>query len=397
MPIKFERNKKYATISIYAFLALCAVVIVYLVLRKFIEPLKIFAYIVKILAPIVYGLVIAYLLNPILEFCEKHVFWFLSIKKPRKKLKRILSLIVTYILMFAFLAVFIYMLASQTYASFRDLMKNLDKYLLTLQNFILDLIDRFETSTGISTGIDDLESDVKNKFNEMIIYISNNWRDIVNVVLKIVTVAKDLLLGLIISVYLLLSKEKLIAQVKKCAQAFMSEKTYLRVSHIVRTTDKTFGRFIMGKLIDSLIVGILFYIVFSILGFPYVPVIAFILGVCNIIPFFGPWIGSVPCGLIILIVSPQKFLLFALVVLIVQQIDGNIIDPLIVGDSIGLDAIWIIIAIIVMTGILGVLGMFIGVPLFSVIYILIKEKVNKNLESKGKSLELETYYPEPKL
>ena len=150
----------------------------------------------------------------------------------------------------------------------------------------------------------------------------------------------------------------------------------------MRFANKTFGGFLSGKIIDSLIIGILTFAIISIFNIPYSVLISVIVGVTNIIPYFGPFLGAIPCGIILLMVDPFKCITFLIIVLILQQIDGNIIGPKILGDSTGLSSFWVIFAITLFGGFFGVFGMFVGVPLFAVIYAAIRTFINQRLEKK---------------
>ena len=201
----------------------------------------------------------------------------------------------------------------------------------------------------------------------------------------------NIVLGIIISVYLLIDKEIFFAINRKITCALFSKKTADRIFQLTYRTNETFGKFLIGKIIDSAIIGVLSFIVFTIFKIPYTLLISVIIGVTNIIPFFGPFIGAIPSGIIILFVSPTKALIFIILVFIIQQLDGNVIGPKILGDSIGISAFWILFAILVAGKFLGIVGMIIGVPLFAIVYSVIKEDVEFRLKNKNLPTETEDY------
>jgi predicted PurR-regulated permease PerM len=182
-----------------------------------------------------------------------------------------------------------------------------------------------------------------------------------------------------------------VAQVKKINFALFSEKTADKLVYITNLANKSFSGYVSGQLIDSLMVGIITYIVMLIFGWPYPMLIAVIIGVTNILPFFGPFIGAIPSAIIILLINPWQALSFVIFILILQQIEGNIIAPRILGKSVGMSAIWVVFAIIVGGGLFGFVGMVIGVPTFSVIYTLVKEFIAKRLEKKNLSVNTNDY------
>ncbi|MBR2066813.1 MAG: AI-2E family transporter, partial [Solobacterium sp.] len=193
--------------------------------------------------------------------------------------------------------------------------------------------------------------------------------------------------GVIISIYLLMDEEKFRRQIKSIIYAFTDSDKADRVVEITRLTGKTFNSFIFGKFIDSLIIGVITYFVLMIMKMPYAPLISFVVGVTNMIPVFGPFIGAVPSIIILLIINPWKALEFAIFIFILQQIDGNIIGPRILGDAVGLPTLWVMFAIIVGGALFGAVGMFIGVPVFSVIYVLLGKIIENNLAKKEIDLQ----------
>ena len=189
----------------------------------------------------------------------------------------------------------------------------------------------------------------------------------------------------------MIEKEKFFALSKKITYALFPKTIAQRVIKLTHMSNETFGKFLSGKILDSLIIGIMTFIILYVCKMPYALLVSVIVGITNIIPFFGPFIGAVPSFIIILFVDPVKALWFLLIVFVIQQIDGNIIGPKILGDSIGISAFWILFAILVAGKFLGIVGMVIGVPLFAVVYSIIKEIVEERLRKKGLKVQTEDY------
>ena len=211
---------------------------------------------------------------------------------------------------------------------------------------------------------------------------------------SIVTVVRTLLnvfIGLFAAIYMLYSRDTFLAQSKKIVVALAREETANSIFRIGRRIHKVFSGFIIGKILDSLIIGVLCYFGMLLLRMPYPELIATVVGVTNIIPFFGPFIGAIPCAFLVLLVDPLKALYFVLVILVLQQIDGNIIGPRILGDTIGISGFWVLVSITVAGGLFGFTGMVLGVPVFAVAYMLISDYVSYKLKGKNKPTQTEVY------
>jgi len=205
----------------------------------------------------------------------------------------------------------------------------------------------------------------------------------------------DFVIGIIISVYFLNSKDTFLAQIKKFIVANFKERTVEEIFSGASYTNKTFGGFISGKIIDSVIIGIICFLVMSVFGWEYSLLISCIVGITNIIPFFGPFIGAIPSTLLLILVNPMHALYFVIFVLILQQFDGNILGPKILGDSTGLESFWVLFAVLVGGGLFGFIGMVIGIPIFAVIYYYAGRTLNRKLERKGFSTDLKDYRIDP--
>jgi len=345
-----------------------------------------------------YGFIIAYLFNPLMKFCESK-FKFIERKKPHKKLKRILSMVITYLLFTIIFVLFIALVVPQIVSSYNDLQAKLVDYFNSTQALIENLA---ESSALIKTIYDRIIEFVDiNKITDSLVeilqgtyvVIQNITPYISNFVINIFGQFINVLLGIIFSIYFLASKEKLNAQIQKTMYAFIKKTNVEKIVEFGKFTDKTFGGFIVGKILESVIVGVVTFVILALINMPYYPLVALIVGVTNVIPFFGPFIGAIPSAFIIFIADPAYTIWFTIIIVVIQQLDGNILGPKILGNKTGLSAMWVIVAIIVMGGLYGIVGMFIGVPIFAVLYAVLKSFAEKRLAKKELPINTEDYKP----
>ncbi|ACD24222.1 AI-2E family transporter [Clostridium botulinum] len=381
--MKINWNEKYNTISMYSFIVVSAIIVFYLSIAEFGSLLGKISGIIVILQPFIIGFSIAYILNFILKFYEKKLN-----KYSKLKAKRGLGLVLTYITAMLLVGLFIQFVLPQLIQSIIGLVNDVPKFINESTKFINKLM----LDLNISEEYLPL---INNNFNEFINYIIKIATNLLPVlgsfVTKIASSIWNIVLGVIISIYLLIDKEKFCAMSKKVTYAIFFKNAAEKIIEITHRSNDTFGKFLMGKILDSFIIGILTFVILTIFRIPYAILISVIVGITNIIPFFGPFIGAIPSVIIILFVSPIKALWFLLIILVIQQIDGNIIGPKILGDSIGISAFWILFSILFAGKFLGLIGMIIGVPLFAVVYSIIKEIVEANLKKKGLKIKTKDY------
>ena len=378
--MKINWNSKYNTISVYTLIVICCSTIFYFTASQigpFSEKISI---VIGILYPFIIGFCIAYLLNFALMFYEMNLFgklgWYNKLKNSQK---RSISLIATYLTAAGIFYLFINFIVPQLIDSIMGLVNDVPLYVDNVMRLFNDLVN----DTNINPEYIALIQEQMDRFIKYVLNFVSEIIPIIGSTLKSVASSIwNIVLGIIISVYLLIDKEKFYAINKKIIYALFSEKVANRIFELTYRSNETFGKFLIGKIIDSAIIGVLSFIVFSIFKMPYSLLISVIIGVTNIIPFFGPFIGAIPSFIIILFVSPTKALVFLILIFIIQQLDGNIIGPKILGDTIGISAFWILFAILVAGKLFGIVGMIIGVPLFAIIYSLIKESVEHKLKIK---------------
>jgi len=341
----------------------------------------------RLCSPLLYGFCIAYLVNPALSLFERKIFDRGALKK-HPKLRRVLAMLATYIIYSLAIILLLTLIIPQVVSSYTDLIGKMDGYVASAQSWVENLAS---SSDFIGEQYKKLMEYVDfekltDTVNELIGDSYSLLQSATPYVIDFFTAAaqqfKNAFFGIFFSVYFLMSKEKLCAQLKKTLYALLPRTAADKTVSLARYSDNTFGKFIIGKLLDSLIIGVLSFIVFAVMKMPYYQLVAVIIGITNVIPFFGPIIGAIPSVFIIFIADPSKALWFLIAVVVIQQLDGNVIGPKILGDSTGLSAFWVIVAITIMGGIMGVAGMFIGVPAFAVLYYLIRGVVERALESK---------------
>ena len=390
-----RQPNKYFFISIYTVLTITVSALIVYFIFNFAAISAAIGNFFTIINPIIIGFALAYLINPIVNFFEKKVFNFKKKKKSTEKLKRVLSVLCAYVMALAVLASLLYIIIPQLYSSFETFANNLSSYQNALEKWARSLPDESSRYYGI----------VQRFVNVLDEFVDNAVKYVTELVPKAFLLIKDvsvifvnLIISIFISIYMISRKEHLLAQTKKLICAFFNAKWVQRISDFFGMLDYSVGGFIKGKIIDSAIIGILCYMVMTILKLDYAMLISVIVGITNVIPFFGPFIGAIPSAFILLMVNPKEVIPFLIVILLIQQLDGNFIGPKILGNSMGLSAFWVLVAIVIMSGLFGFMGMIIGVPIFSVIYVLVEQLVDKKLSNKKMPVEIEEYYheiPEP--
>ncbi|MGL6186611.1 MAG: AI-2E family transporter [Clostridium chrysemydis] len=388
--MKIDWNKKYNTISVYTFLVVSAIILFYNFITG-IDSVKIkLNGFISIMMPFIIGFTIAYLLDFILRFYEIKVFSYKPFKSFLEKFncKRGLGLVFTYLTALACVFLFIQFVLPQLVDSIFGLVNDVPAYVESATKFINETINGLNLDPYYMTMI----SEKINDLVEFLIKASANLIPMIgNLITGLLSSVWNVVLGLIVSIYLLIEKEKFFALGKKMTYAIFSESIAKRILELTDRSNNTFGKFLSGKILDSFIIWVITFVILTIVKMPYAVLISVIIGITNIIPFFGPFIGAVPAVIIVLFVSPQKALLLVVIIFIIQQLDGNIIGPKILGDSIGISAFWILFSILVTGKLLGLVGMIIGVPLFAVIYSVIKEIVEEKLKKKGLDPDTKSY------
>lgn len=389
--------RKYLYISLAGAMGIILCIVFFFVMFRFDQVMNHVRSVQNILMPFIYGAVIAYLLTPVCNFIETHLNgWAESKVKNKEKFRRFSAAAGIVASMFFGICIIYLLLAMvlpQVFTSVRGIVEvlpdNVRKWMLWIEQLLADneiLSNYVEQFTN--TAYKNMEIWLETK-------LLPNMQTIVSGVsaglISAVVVVKNMLIGLIAAVYMMGNRKKFAAQGKKLIYSFFQVPVANDILDEIQFVNRMFGGFINGKLLDSLIIGVLCFVAMNLLNMPYSMLISVIVGVTNIIPFFGPFIGAVPSALIVLTVSPIKCIYFLLLILVLQQIDGNILGPKILGNTTGLSSFWVLFSILLFGGVFGFVGMIIGVPTFAVIYDLIKKFSNILLRKKNLSTNTEAY------
>lgn len=345
--------------------------------------LKILGQSLSVFKPFIIGIAIAFLINIPMKCFEKRLITPLLKKSRLKNSKifaRILSLLLTLIILFVLISSFVNFVIPQLVKSTSSLVSGVPQYIDTLQSYATNYFSHIKLSdsmhTNILSGMEKLSNFVVKFANY---FISN----ILGITFSITSAITNFLIGFIIAIYILLSKEKLLIQCKKVTYAFLSEKNANRAIDVSHLVCHKFSRFIAGQCTDGVILGTLCFIGMSIFKMPYALLVSTLIAIADLIPIFGTFIGTAIAAFIIFMVKPITALYFIIMIVVIQQIEGNLVYPFVVGNSIGLSSFWILVPIFVGSSTFGVLGIIIGVPLFSVIYTLASGYINKRLGDKN--------------
>ncbi len=355
-------------------------------------------YVMFVLRPVLIGLVLAYLCNPIFRLFERKLF---SSLRPYR-FRRFLSLLFTYIVLFLIFFALIMLIVPQLVSSVLDFLGNYEGYLFNALENINGAIVGINQSFPVAIPTLDYEwikDWIANFLNNLqlqsfleSLLTYTNIASLLALLRDAFFIMTDIIFGLFISIYILNSKEKQYAQASRLRRALFSNDLNTRLGNIVSVADRSFGGFLRGKLLDSTLVGILVYIIISIMQVPYALLIAVIIGITDIVPVIGPFIGVIPSAVIILLTDPLKVIPFLLCILIVQQIDGNILAPKILGENTGVSSLCVLIAITLLGAVWGLVGMVVAVPLFATVMELSGNFLEKRLREKGLPVETEYYY-----
>ena len=406
-----ETNRQSPIIKAFSkwvglFLVIVAAIAIYFIISNADEIFSAIGNYIGILRPVVYGCVIAYILNPLMKTFQEWMVRFAERKGKRvsdKKKGFFTGISITLSLVFGIVVIIVlcWMIIPQLLSSITSLTNNLpgkvneyyhmlnesirnNKYLAdTLQEVALsatEYIDQMLTEGFLPW----LQSELLPSVNMVAVQFANG-------VIGVLNVLYNLFIGIIVAIYVLASKETFSAQSKKLVYGIFKKEHADVIIHYVKVSHGMFSGFIIGKIVDSTIIGIICFFLMTVMGLPYALLISVIIGVTNVIPVFGPYIGAVPSALLILIVNPMQALYFIIMLIILQQLDGNIIGPAILGESTGLSAFWVLFSILLFGGLWGIVGMIAGVPLFAVIYRIISDFINWKLSGRRLSTVTDNY------
>ncbi|MFR0880829.1 MAG: AI-2E family transporter [Oscillospiraceae bacterium] len=391
---KFNFNPRHNTIAAYCVIVFAVCLLLVALVFKYSTFIYYFHKIFKVLSPIIWGLVIAYLLNPIMVAFEKPLKKLVCRKREHPALTRAASIAFALVIMLGVIVAIIGTIVPEILGTLETFFKSVPSYMNNLQMYFTNKISSIleknpEIYDFLNNEFDNVQNvilDSVNRLEPMIDKLLAKDGLVANLTgsaWSLILGLKDCLLGIVVSIYLLYSKEIFIAQSTKIIYAFFSEKRRNTILRIASKTNHTFAHFISGKALDSFIIGVITFVGMNFMGLEnYAMLISVIVGITNMIPFFGPFIGAIPSGLLILLTSPEKTIIFIIFIFLLQQFDGNILGPKILGNSLGLSAFWIMFAIFVGGGLFGFAGMIAFVPLFAVLYSIFREAVNTKLAKK---------------
>lgn len=389
--------RPYLAMGLTAFIVIIASISVFFLIYRYHGLSANLSRLLGILQPVLIGMVIAYLINPVVKFEEKYLFPVLKkhMKKERKakKTARTLSVIGALLFVLLIVAVLLNMVIPELYSSIErmvtQLPKQVESFLAWVENYVSsDSEVSNYLEQGLNKGLEFFENWAKTDFlpqtRDMLTSVTSG-------VISVIRLLLNIIIGIVISVYILISKELFVGQAKKIVYALLPADKGNVIIDTVRKGNEIFGGFISGKILDSAIIGVLCFVGLYFLKMPYVMLVSVIVGVTNVVPFFGPYIGAVPSTILIMLANPIQGLYFVIFILVLQQLDGNIIGPRILGESTGLSSFWVVFAILVGGGLFGFLGMVMGVPVFATLYYIIQKLIAYILRRKGLPEETKHY------
>ncbi|MDQ0148564.1 AI-2E family transporter [Eubacterium multiforme] len=338
--------------------------------------------ILGILSPFLLAIAIAFVLNIPMKLIENKLLKFMDNSKKfpfLKYFKRAFSIVITILLVVGLLTTLVIFVIPQLVDSFSKLIDSVPGYVQSFEHLVTSNLGSFQ-------GFDKVWSDILNAWKDILSFAGQflgvTLNRLVNITVSLTSGVVNFFLAVVFAIYMLASKEVLIFQCKKLLYAHLKEKTANYILKVGRLSNETFQKFIAGQCTEAVIIGTLCFIGMLILRLPYALLIGFIVGVTSLIPIFGAFLGTIPSAFLIFIINPVKALVFIIFIIVLQQFEGHLIYPKVVGNYIGLSAIWVMFAMLVGGSILGFVGLLIGIPLFGVIYKLLKENTNNKLISK---------------
>ncbi|MBR5342971.1 MAG: AI-2E family transporter [Oscillospiraceae bacterium] len=399
MRYKFRWDKKYLYWGITVFCVGGLLGLLTLLITRFPDISGAVSKLTKVLSPFIWGLVIAYLLTPLKNWMERALFLPLGrklFKKTKKKgagFARFLSVFISLLLFLLILAAMVYLIPVQLVDAIESISAASVDWINALTNWAEQLLaDNPEVEAYVTGLLGNANKEITDWLTKS---VAPQLLDITKVVTNfagsVLVAVYNLVVGIVVSLYILANLEKVKAGCKRLLYSIFSLNAAEKIRDGIDFTHRTFMGFFSGKLLDSAIIGLICYVFCLIAGIPSAGLVSVLVGVTNIIPFFGPFIGAVPSALIILATSPVKCLIFIIFVIILQQVDGNIIGPKILGGTTGINGFWVMFSIIVGAGLFGFWGMLLGVPVFVVIYTFIDKLVKKRLERSDLPSEMEDY------
>ncbi len=385
------KNKKYFQIAFYAFLTFAACYLFYTAVDNGQKIADTLGFWMGLTTPFAIGFVIAYVVNFIMKACEKSLGKIKRLKK--KSTLRALSLVSAYLIFFIALVLVVLLIVPQLVTSISGVVAQYDAN--KINSILLSLGDYLHGLAGnnafLLEQVDRLIPMLDGLVDSILGVLPQLIPEVVGFISGITSGVSNVLVGLVISVYFLIDKERLCARAKKLTLALLKKQRGDKLIGFTREVNETVGDFLSGKLVECLIMGLIAFVAFLVTGTALPLLLAAVVGISNIVPFFGPIVGAVLGGVFVVLVEPGDLLVYVIISVILQQLDANVIGPKILGKSTGLDALWIVVAILLGGGLFGFWGMILGVPLFAILYAMLRNAVNSRLQAMELSTDTEGY------
>lgn len=394
--MKLHRNEKFFKWGLTAFFAFVACSLFWIIFSNLSGFYDVIMKFFSIISPILYGCLFAYFMNPIMKVTMKLMHKLLAKrKKPLRestaeRLCTSVSVTVSVIVFLLAICALLPLVGQALYNSVAELLPKLEGYYNTIVEKLNSLKLDVEVADWLYEVMENVLSSLQSWLGELDIW--SILGDVTSSVTSVVMGIFNAIIGIVAAVYILIYKKKLCSQAKKITIAIFNTSHANRIFEISRRTNRIFGDYVIGKLLDALLVGVLTYIVMLVLGMPYAPLIAVIIGVTNIIPFFGPFLGGIPSAILLLLDRPINAVYFVIFIIVLQMVDGYIIENRILGEKLGISDFWVLASILVFGGIFGFGGMLLGVPIFAVLYSLISDAIDRRLAKKRYPLTTDIYY-----
>lgn len=377
-------DNKYTEIAF----AVCGVIVFYFIILHLGDIFSAIGKFMGILTPLTMGLVIAYIMHPIVDVLENKTFKNIKNKSTRRNVSIAVTLLAITIILGALISIVI----PELLKSIQSLLINFPRYLQELESFINDYLSNSSLGDAFSSNSSSIVSTITDAINNIMLPSVNNAMSSVGTgLLSLVKSFFNLLIGIAFAVYILANTKNFAAGCRKFLYSLFDVDKVNDFIIEVKHVNKIFVNFMICKVTDSSIVALSTFIFLLIFGFPYPLLVAVIIGMTDLIPYFGPYIGTIPSALLICLVSPFRALVFVAFIICLQQIDANLITPRIQSNATGLPSFWVLFAITVFGGLFGIVGLLIGVPCFTIIYELVRDKINSNLENKNMPSETDYY------
>lgn len=385
--MKLDWNAKYTTIAAYALIVIfCLSFCIFL----FVGDNNLFSALKSALvslSPVFYGVLIAYLLSPLVRFFEKKLFSFFD-KSGRFTLKRFCAVIFTVLVVLIVIAVLVWRLLPASFRGYAELQQMSSFYVASVKEWLRGLNRGEGMLAGYIEQITEYLAELLERlYNAVSLFIP----DVANVALRVVDVLKNLLLGAVLAIYFLAAKETLLAQAKKFCHAVLKDRHYASLARGLNLTEKSFGKYLKGQLSDAILMGTLCYLCSLVIGFPYYPLVSLLVGIAYVIPVFGGAIGTLTGALIILLANPIDVIWFVLLMIVLGQINHRLIRPRVIVVGVEGSSVFMLTAMIIMTGLLGFWGLIFGIPIATFLFSILQNRVNRKLEKKGLATDVTAY------